>query len=416
MIQMHASKVPSIVNLVLIFAVLIVISRRLMLRPRELPRASAAAKQFYVVWQLIWVGWFVFYVLKLANESGEGWAGWVFLNLANNVQASLFLAAFFVLSFETLESQAGRIKTHISSVPWPLLVAVPFLLFVGEVGIGGRLEAAPVGFAVASGVWGGVAMATFVARLESKVVDLPMGVVGLLLAYGVMQPVWGYFVGGAHPWMEVVFILSAALLKMVLFSVVYWFLSTDAALFYFHWLDGFEERLAADRKSLRESLALSTPPVLHDVHQYDVFLSAPMASLSPAEFAAVDADVMVVVGCLRRKNLKVFYSGESVADKGGVFELDSVSLANDVAALRASRLFVLYYPEKVPSSVLVEAGMAYILGKSSVYLVRARGDLPFLLQGAANLNPKLVRVVEGSDVSQFASTLSANIGEIMRAA
>lgn len=90
----------------------------------------------------------------------------------------------------------------------------------------------------------------------------------------------------------------------------------------------------------------------------------------------------------------IFYAGRHLKTKAE-FEAQNLSLEDDFDALRASRYFLLLYPERIVSSVLFEAGWALALGKPSVYYVRDRHDLPFLMAEApaASLNAK-VRIYE----------------------
>lgn len=133
---------------------------------------------------------------------------------------------------------------------------------------------------------------------------------------------------------------------------------------------------------------------------YDVFLAAAMAAHpSDAAYAASRATVTSLIDVLQTKCgfESVFYAGRNMASMRD-FDPEALALDLDLKAMRESRYFVLYYPEKVASSVLYEAGWALVLGKPSIYLVRDTDDLPFLLNDAGQaFDDGRVRIFEGAD-------------------
>lgn len=119
-------------------------------------------------------------------------------------------------------------------------------------------------------------------------------------------------------------------------------------------------------------------------YEYDVFLASPMASLD------TDDDYKRYrEGALRIEQAladhcgfdSVFYAGRDIPTRDE-FEAHDLSLGEDFRAIAASRYFMLVYPERTPSSVIFEAGIALAMGKPAVYLVDKKSDLPFLLQMA----------------------------------
>ncbi len=119
-------------------------------------------------------------------------------------------------------------------------------------------------------------------------------------------------------------------------------------------------------------------------YRYDVFLAAPMAALTDEESysryrnsaLSIEQALLQYCGCR-----SVFFAGrnlERIAD----FEAQDQSLGDDYQALKESRYFLLFYPEKRLSSVIYEAGIALALGKPSVYFVDETAHLPYLMQRA----------------------------------
>lgn len=136
--------------------------------------------------------------------------------------------------------------------------------------------------------------------------------------------------------------------------------------------------------------------------KYDVFISSAMAGLRTEEdYQKYRNEALHLEEVLKYKcNFKsIFYAGRDIKTKAE-FEAQSISLEEDFYSLRDSRYFLLLYPEKIVSSVLFEAGWAIALGKPSVYYVRDRNDLPFLMAeaSAASLNAK-VTIYEYGDSS-----------------
>ena len=131
-------------------------------------------------------------------------------------------------------------------------------------------------------------------------------------------------------------------------------------------------------------------------HQYDVFVSAPMAGFATdADLAADHERIEPVVAYLEGQlGFKVYWAGRSIKSRAD-FDAKDISAKRDVEALLDSRYFLLLYPEKIVSSVLFEAGIALRSCWSSVYFVRDRSDLPFLMSEASQAF-RNVRTCEGA--------------------
>ena len=144
--------------------------------------------------------------------------------------------------------------------------------------------------------------------------------------------------------------------------------------------------------------------------KHDVFLAAVMAGHeSDAQYRANRKSVLALKRTLEHSNgcNSVFYAGTKIASKDG-FDDDALSLNIDLQEMRASRNFILYYPEKVASSVLFEAGWALVLGKPSIYIVRDRDDLPFLLNNSSQaFKEQRVRVFECADEAALVAKVAS---------
>ncbi len=135
--------------------------------------------------------------------------------------------------------------------------------------------------------------------------------------------------------------------------------------------------------------------------EYDVFVAAAMAAHdNEAAYQQSREDVLSLVRTLREDCgfSSVFYAGSKLPEKKA-FDPKLLALQVDLAAMRSSRYFLLYYPERLASSALYEAGWALMLGKPSLYVVREPDDLPFLLNNAQEaFSPPLVRSLVCADI------------------
>ncbi len=118
--------------------------------------------------------------------------------------------------------------------------------------------------------------------------------------------------------------------------------------------------------------------------KYDVFIASAMAGLETEEqYQQQRKDVLELQRLLKDTcNFQsIFYAGRNLESKAE-FEAQDIALEDDVRALSESKYFLLLYPQKLVSSVIFEAGLALALGKPSVYFVRERNHLPFLMAKA----------------------------------
>ncbi|KRD77263.1 alpha/beta fold hydrolase [Lysobacter sp. Root983] len=147
-----------------------------------------------------------------------------------------------------------------------------------------------------------------------------------------------------------------------------------------------------------------------DRFKYDVFVAAAMAGHSgDAEYADNRATVLAMIEVLKQRcgYTSVFYAGATMPTMED-FDPEELALRKDMAALRESRHFILFYPKRIVSSVLYEAGWALILGKPSIYIVGDDQDLPFLMQEASQaFVERRVRIFECPDRASVLERLTA---------
>ncbi|MGF1606142.1 MAG: hypothetical protein ACFB22_07365 [Rhodothalassiaceae bacterium] len=122
-----------------------------------------------------------------------------------------------------------------------------------------------------------------------------------------------------------------------------------------------------------------------DQEPYDAFISTPMAGFDEDDRIGAQRDLIArIIAILEREcGLKgVFYAGLRIYERRE-FDPPDIALKKNFIELQRSRIFILIAPEKVSSSIYVEAGMALALRKPCLFFVKDRKMLPFLLQGAA---------------------------------
>ncbi|MFY1653999.1 hypothetical protein ACN27J_24330 [Solwaraspora sp. WMMB762] len=145
--------------------------------------------------------------------------------------------------------------------------------------------------------------------------------------------------------------------------------------------------------------------------KYDIFISSPMSSLESIGYEKFRKDILRVMEAIETHcRLRCYYSGKhrpTLED----FEATDVGLRNDMEAVRASRRFLMIFPESIVSSALVEAGMALALGKPAIYFTGRNVSLPFMLEGAANSTSRRLpptRQYRFSDIEQLIRQIKNN--------
>lgn len=127
------------------------------------------------------------------------------------------------------------------------------------------------------------------------------------------------------------------------------------------------------------------------VRAFDIFVSAPMSAYADDSLAyKTNRDTLInLFDNLKAKSrFSKFFCPAVLFDDLTSFNAAHDALAEDFAALEQSQAFILYYLPPLPtrpSSVFVEAGMALAARIPSVYIVRNRLDLPYMLRSADKL-------------------------------
>ena len=119
--------------------------------------------------------------------------------------------------------------------------------------------------------------------------------------------------------------------------------------------------------------------------QYDVFLSAPMAAYeNNDQYQEAREEIKKVFDAFKNHGFKVYWAAEKIESVND-FDTKDVSVIADLKGVQSSKYFCLIYPEKLVTSALFEAGYALAFNKFSLYFVKQRSDLPFLMRDAASV-------------------------------
>ncbi|MGF1606143.1 MAG: hypothetical protein ACFB22_07370 [Rhodothalassiaceae bacterium] len=125
----------------------------------------------------------------------------------------------------------------------------------------------------------------------------------------------------------------------------------------------------------RPALASSPDPT----PRVDIFIGAPMSGFADAAaYEHSRSTILDLVKSLRADGRTVYYAGETIATAEG-FSGPQAAAEQDFRALAGAAAFVMIYPGRIASSVLVEIGFAFARGIPCLILANRRADLPYSL-------------------------------------
>lgn len=147
--------------------------------------------------------------------------------------------------------------------------------------------------------------------------------------------------------------------------------------------------------------------------QYDIFISAPMASFTSDEQYQQERHQMLELINSLHQNCRfgnIFYAGSQLESQTDFDSDVALAADHDFHAIDGSRYFLLIYPERLASSVLVEAGYAIAKEKPSVFFVRNRQDLPYLLKNLHGI--RNVEIYEYNNLENIIDLIIRNGSDI----
>lgn len=189
---------------------------------------NKVAWQFAGFWICSWFFWLVFYILLVVNKFYPFSYSSSLLNLANNINALMFIFLFMTLSVST--SKFGIW----SWARFAIIIIIIFFIDAGFTAISSNYNFV---FSLVSGLFASLAMASFVGSMNSRVITIPLEVLLPLTLYAAIQTLYVLFVSDnifnekseIKSFIEntqTVILIFAFVLKILLFLFVTWILQT----------------------------------------------------------------------------------------------------------------------------------------------------------------------------------------------
>jgi hypothetical protein len=150
-------------------------------------------------------------------------------------------------------------------------------------------------------------------------------------------------------------------------------------------------------------------------YEFDLFVSAPMASQSDDERKAYNEKVRAQLKAIKLKcGFSIYYAGDDTDSTAGD-DVPQIALRHNVRRMRASKRYMVIYTQYVPTSAFIEMGMALALGKPSVWFVKKGVNQPYLMRGyqaggSGGLPP--IAVHEITDLDDITKVVNINGKEI----
>lgn len=226
----------------------------------EEPILQKRLRLFTRWWSAMLASWVALYVVY----AWETWGTWRLASpaAANNEVASVLEAVFnivntamVILCYNVLNQEPGRqrrtgVITGPAAIGLALLALIPLLSETRRLSPQEGLAA----FTLLTGLYAGIYMALFVARLQSKFLDPAPLLVVLLFSYTAIQPL-ALYIQSHKEWAWAV-LDYALVLKCLLYLYVFWLIESGDLLFYFrevkrNYDDRVDQRRRAHRRLIR---------------------------------------------------------------------------------------------------------------------------------------------------------------------
>lgn len=132
--------------------------------------------------------------------------------------------------------------------------------------------------------------------------------------------------------------------------------------------------------------------------EYDVFLAVPMAAFeTDKEYEESRDDILEIMSSIRQfcGLQRIFYAGEDIKTKKE-FDPEDMAYLGNFEKLYKSRFFVMMFPKKIVSSVLIEVGYALAIDLPILILIKNQNDLPYILKRLPQASGK-IKIYEYKD-------------------
>jgi DNA-binding winged helix-turn-helix (wHTH) protein len=219
----------------------------------EQPILQKAASQFTKWWSAMLLSWVALYLVYAwetwgidcsANASSQPAS--ILEAILNIVNTSLVILCYDVLNKEPGRRRKSGLFTGPAAIGLALLAVIPLLSGLRILTPDQGLAA----FTLLTGLYAGIYMALFVARLQSKFLDPAPLLVVLLFSYTAIQPL-ALYIQTSKEWAWVV-LDYALVLKCLLYLYVLWLIQSGDLLFYFREVKrNYDDRVDQRRRAHR---------------------------------------------------------------------------------------------------------------------------------------------------------------------
>src|SRR5689334_9865131 len=200
----------------------------------ERPILEKALGQFTKWWSAMLLSWVALYLvyawetwgIECSANAGSQPAS-ILEAILNIVNTSLVILCYDVLNKEPGRRRKSGLFTGPAAIGLALLAVIPLLSGLRVLTPDQGLAA----FTLLTGLYAGIYMALFVARLQSKFLDPAPLLVVLLFSYTAIQPL-ALYIQTSKEWAWVV-LDYALVLKCLLYLYVFWLIQSGDLLFYF---------------------------------------------------------------------------------------------------------------------------------------------------------------------------------------
>jgi DNA-binding winged helix-turn-helix (wHTH) protein len=223
----------------------------------ERPILERAIHHFGKWWSAMLLSWVALYFVYAWETWGLDCSATASNRVASVLEAILNIVntSVIILCYDILNKEPGRqrktgVFTGPAAIGLALLAVIPLLsglrILTAEQGL--------AAFTLLTGLYAGIYMALFVARLQSKFLDPAPLLVVLLFSYTAIQPL-ALYIQTSKEWAWVV-LDYALILKCLLYLYVFWLIQSGDLLFYFReakrtYDDRVDQRRRAHRRLIR---------------------------------------------------------------------------------------------------------------------------------------------------------------------
>ena len=130
-----------------------------------------------------------------------------------------------------------------------------------------------------------------------------------------------------------------------------------------------------------------------------IFLSTPISCFNDKnELKKYKSDVTKLIKALKSNN-SVCSEIENINDKSD-YDNPEKSISTDLTSIKDCDMFILHYPQKIPTSALIELGFAIAFNKRIIVITPQKNILPYLIHGISAINADSL-IIEAESINDW---------------